>query len=1172
MVPLQIGVNINFKSISGRSGAQICPEGSKRWVSLTLRIRQCKLSPGTLRMEGLRPEPWSQDTIRPWKLGTTDIEKIYPNGRTQQRFSCWETVLESAFVTKGHMPAIIADFMPSEGEEKVEHSNTESSQMQDSYKKRKRWRELGHLLGTRQMLFGLILTDPVTRPPEHKSLLSEELFLPSDATKASLRFRGDLSLSVEQLERVRLFHLSLMWLLHGQNTLADPSLTRFGAWCSTQLLNILIVPLRVNIPPPVPIMPLFDIHTKKFEYNVDVTTLVDFDKLDTFLATRENPAYNPTVHSPGTIVRTSYSPAPYVLIDRLPGEGNDTELIISVGRNSRVMSLAAELDTVGTAKVHMAVGSPQNMLEDDEKLHFTVREYLSQRWGIPDLPETNTLLIVNPLTTKVKLSTDSFPTASKWVLTVAGHTRKLLECADESVSAAKTPLWYASQADRVSVVPSFGSLREASKAFGSLNPPNLQPEKNVFEADPTLRDRLIQAAATISDKVGKKLHPSLTRALPVSLHDLNYATYLPSIIIALQRRIAALGLHFDITGFTEFLRELKQQEFAASRSDEECTNSNNSREAKPLQGESIHDNGASHSDLHPSGSSKSSPSGTPNASTSIGEANSQLSPLSSSPPTSKHSDSSASKPSGPFSLESLPVPIRLSTMEEALTCPSASISRNYERLETLGDTVLKFIVSWYLFITMPEAGEGAMTNAKMRAISNKFLARAHRAHWLQDKCFMHQLCMDVKRIRGRSTLPLKGKADLCESALGHFFFNYGEAGARVFLAWLDEDYCELIQKADEIRKQGEQAHYIKAPFGWAEIFSNGSSSPDAPPSTPVRSPEMRSNIDISSSNNAGEASRQHSSSTGERHSSSSIPQSIQQIHPILQDPNFGYLPSLKYTFKRKHLLATALTHASAKPRPTLQTFERLEFLGDACLDLLVVCDMFQREELTPGEMSTHRSQIAGNSSYAFMCVLMDFHWLLIHDSTASYQEIQQYFQNLHKLTQEYGLAEGDIRGLLGRPQVRAIRFPGALSDMFEAIAGAIFVDLEWDINAFAKVWNPVIQELVKTHFNHDLHAVRNRHPSLELALLMRQHDCVALQTLRTGNRMTQVWHGLVLAEHTSGDNTKHDQMILSQLALDTLKERPFLWQELCDCPASGIQTLPSSSSSWMATPPYFGQY
>jgi ribonuclease-3 len=74
--------------------------------------------------------------------------------------------------------------------------------------------------------------------------------------------------------------------------------------------------------------------------------------------------------------------------------------------------------------------------------------------------------------------------------------------------------------------------------------------------------------------------------------------------------------------------------------------------------------------------------------------------------------------------------------------------------------------------------------------------------------------------------------------------------------------------------------------------------------------------------------------------------------------------TLGYVFRNPALLATALTHPSAVP-PTQPNYERLEFLGDAVLDL-AIADLLMRRfpEAKEGALSKERASIVNGRTLA----------------------------------------------------------------------------------------------------------------------------------------------------------------------------------------------------------------
>lgn len=121
--------------------------------------------------------------------------------------------------------------------------------------------------------------------------------------------------------------------------------------------------------------------------------------------------------------------------------------------------------------------------------------------------------------------------------------------------------------------------------------------------------------------------------------------------------------------------------------------------------------------------------------------------------------------------------------------------------------------------------------------------------------------------------------------------------------------------------------------------------------------------------------------------------------------------SLGHTFTRPELLTTALTHSSwANERgEAMGHNERLEFLGDAVLELCVSEELFARfPEAPEGELTLLRSQLVNEASLADMARRLS-------------------------LEEHIRLGKGEEnQGGRGRPAL--------LSDAFEAVIGAIFLD------------------------------------------------------------------------------------------------------------------------------------
>ena len=87
-------------------------------------------------------------------------------------------------------------------------------------------------------------------------------------------------------------------------------------------------------------------------------------------------------------------------------------------------------------------------------------------------------------------------------------------------------------------------------------------------------------------------------------------------------------------------------------------------------------------------------------------------------------------------------------------------------------------------------------------------------------------------------------------------------------------------------------------------------------------------------------------------------------------PRFMELERLVgYSFKNKALLVEAMTHASYSGSNTAMSYQRLEFLGDSILDYVVVTGVFGEEkELKHYRMHTMRTALVNAGFLAFLCL------------------------------------------------------------------------------------------------------------------------------------------------------------------------------------------------------------
>lgn len=145
--------------------------------------------------------------------------------------------------------------------------------------------------------------------------------------------------------------------------------------------------------------------------------------------------------------------------------------------------------------------------------------------------------------------------------------------------------------------------------------------------------------------------------------------------------------------------------------------------------------------------------------------------------------------------------------------------------------------------------------------------------------------------------------------------------------------------------------------------------------------------------------------------------------------NFDKLAlKLKYQFKDVKLLRMALSHRSAN----VENYERLEFLGDSVLDLIIAEALYKHYPFLPeGILSRYRSRLVCEASLVAL---------------AKQFELGDYLV----------LGPGELKS-------GGARRESILADSMEAIMGAIYIDSDFD----------TVKTLILTWYHDILHSVHS---------------------------------------------------------------------------------------------------
>jgi ribonuclease III len=114
------------------------------------------------------------------------------------------------------------------------------------------------------------------------------------------------------------------------------------------------------------------------------------------------------------------------------------------------------------------------------------------------------------------------------------------------------------------------------------------------------------------------------------------------------------------------------------------------------------------------------------------------------------------------------------------------ITESYERIEFMGDAVINFIVTRYLFEKYPDKDEGFLTRIRTKVVSGKCLSKLALKLGLQD-----YIQMNEKAMQNSWNLNDRILEDVFESLMGCIYMDLGLAVARDFLVRTIETHVDF---------------------------------------------------------------------------------------------------------------------------------------------------------------------------------------------------------------------------------------------------------------------------------------------------------------------------------------------------------------------------------------------
>ncbi|THV05043.1 type III restriction enzyme [Dendrothele bispora CBS 962.96] len=161
--------------------------------------------------------------------------------------------------------------------------------------------------------------------------------------------------------------------------------------------------------------------------------------------------------------------------------------------------------------------------------------------------------------------------------------------------------------------------------------------------------------------------------------------------------------------------------------------------------------------------------------------------------------------------------------------------------------------------------------------------------------------------------------------------------------------------------------------------------------------------------------------------------------------------NLGYTFRNGCLLREAVTHPSFASVEETSSYQRLEFLGDAILNLAVVHYLYKKfPAATSAQLALPRTKAVCSAALAYVAIKhLSVHKVMLVNSVELNIAIDQYVPQFEQISAETIVGSG-------------WRYdpPKAISDVFEGIIGAVLIDSGYDYERTACVVEGVMEDVL----------------------------------------------------------------------------------------------------------------
>ncbi|KAJ0967078.1 hypothetical protein J5N97_023995 [Dioscorea zingiberensis] len=359
---------------------------------------------------------------------------------------------------------------------------------------------------------------------------------------------------------------------------------------------------------------------------------------------------------------------------------------------------------------------------------------------------------------------------------------------------------------------------------------------------------------------------------------------------------------------------------------------------------------------------------------------------------------------------------------EAITTLRCCECFSLERLELLGDSVLKYAFSCHLFLKYPKKHEGQLSDHRSRAVCNSTLHHLGISRSLQG--YIRDSAFDPRRWVAPGQISLRPFP--CECGV-----NTSEVPIEI--KFITEETSIVMGKACD---KGHRWMCSKTIADCVEALIGAYYAGGGLGAALSVMKWFGINVEFQEKN-VIEA------------------KNIASCWSYL--PKFNEIKALElklgYVFSVKGLLLEAVTHPTQQELGIAYCYQRLEFLGDSVLDLLITWYLFNNHtDIEPGELTDLRSASVNNDNFALAAVRHNLQAHLRHGSGLLSEQIAEYV----KFISEFD-ANQDQECISSLGSSKA---PKALGDMIESIAGAVLIDSHLNLDKVWEVFKQLLSPII----------------------------------------------------------------------------------------------------------------